>query len=84
MNICFHASAFEDYIFFQKNDQKTVERINKLLKDIIRETFSGIGKPEALKHNLSGFWSRRISNEHRLVYTIKDNSIYVLQCRYHY
>jgi toxin YoeB len=84
MNICFHENAFEDYIFFQKNDKKIVERINKLLKDITRERFSGIGKPEALKHNLSGFWSRRISSEHRLVYAIKDSSVYVLQCRYHY
>ena len=84
MDICFHKNAFEDYIFFQKNDKKTVERINKLLKDIARSPFAGIGKPESLKHNLSGFWSRRISNEHRLVYTVKDNSIYVLQCRYHY
>jgi toxin YoeB len=84
MNICFHENAFEDYIFFQKNDKKIVERINKLLKVITREPFSGIGKPEALKHNLSGFWSRRISSEHRLVYAIKDSSVYVLQCRYHY
>ena len=84
MDIYFHKNAFEDYIFFQKNDKKTVERINKLLKDITREPFSGIGKTEALKHNLSGFWSRRISNEHRLVYTVRENSIYVLQCRYHY
>jgi toxin YoeB len=84
MNICFHENAFEDYIFFQKNDKKIVERINKLLKSITREPFSGIGKPEALKHNLSGFWSRRISSEHRLVYAIKDSSVYVLQCRYHY
>ena len=67
MEISFHKNAFEDYIFLQKNDKKTVERINKLLKDIAREPFSGIGKPEALKHNLSGLWSRRISNEHRLV-----------------
>lgn len=84
MDICFHKNAFEDYIFFQKNDKKTIERINKLLKDIARSPFAGIGKPESLKHNLSGLWSRRISNEHRLVYTVKDNSIYVLQCRYHY
>lgn len=84
MDICFHKNAFEDYMFFQKNDKKTVERINSLLKDVAREPFSGIGKTEALKHNLAGFWSRRITNEHRLVYTIKDNNIYVLQCRYHY
>ena len=84
MDICFHKNSFEDYVFFQKNDKKTVERINKLLKDITREPFSGIGKPEALKHNLSSFWSRRITNEHRLVYTVKNDSVYVLQCRYHY
>jgi toxin YoeB len=84
MDICFHKNEFEDYIFFQKNDKKIAERINKILKDIVRDPFYGIGKPEALKHNLSGFWSRRITNEHRLVYTIKENSIYVIQCRYHY
>ena len=84
MDICFHKNAFEDYEFFQKNDKKALERINKLLKDISRNPFSGLGKPEALKHNLSGFWSRRISTEHRLVYTIKNNNIYVIQCRYHY
>jgi toxin YoeB len=84
MDICFHKNAFEDYIFFQNNDKKILERINKLLKEIIREPFSGVGKPEPLKYNLSGFWSRRISYEHRLVYTIRDKSIYVLQCRYHY
>jgi toxin YoeB len=84
MDICFHKNAFEDYIFFQKNDKKTVERIHKLLKDVERSPFTGVGKPEALKHNLSGFWSRRISNEHRLVYAIKNNSVYILQCRYHY
>lgn len=84
MDICFHKYAFEDYIFFQKNDIKTAERINKLLKEVARTPFAGIGKPEALKHNLSGFWSRRISNEHRLVYAVRNNSIYVLQCRYHY
>lgn len=84
MDVCFHKNAFEDYIFFQKNDKKTLDRINKLLKETIRDPFSGIGKPEALKHNLSGFWSRRISSEHRLVYTIRDKTIYVIQCRYHY
>jgi len=84
MYICFHKNAFEDYTYFQKNDKKTAEKINKLLKHISKEPFSGIGKPEPLKHNLSGFWSRRISNEHRLVYAIKNDGVYVLQCRYHY
>ena len=84
MDITFHTNAFEDYVFFQQNDKKLAKRINELLKDITRNPFSGIGKPEALKHNLSGFWSRRINNEHRIVYTIKDDTIYILQCRYHY
>ena len=84
MDIFFHKNAFEDYIFFQKNDKKTVERIHKLLNELERSPFIGLGKPEALKHNLSGFWFRRISNEYRLVYAIKNNSVYILQCRYHY
>ncbi len=84
MDICFHKNAFEDYLFFQQHAKKTVERINLLLKAISREPFAGIGKPEALKHNLSGFWSRRISNEHRLVYAVKDKNVYILQYRYHY
>lgn len=84
MDICFHKNAFEDYLFFQQTDRKNFERVNTLTKAISREPFSGIGKPEALKHSLSGFWSRRISNEHRLVYTIKDKTVYILQCRYHY
>lgn len=84
MDISFHKHAFEDYIFFQKNDKKVANKINELLKDIVRQPFTGIGKPEALKHNLSGFWSRRINNEHRIVYAIKDNTVYILQCRYHY
>jgi len=84
MNICFYEDAFEDYIYFQKNDKKTADKINQLLKDIRRAPFSGIGKPEPLKYNLSGLWSRRITNEHRLVYAVEDNVIYVSQCRYHY
>ena len=84
MDISFHKNAFEDYLFFQKNDKKLVNKINNLLKSIQREPFSGIGKPEPLKHNLTGFWSRRINQEHRIVYTIKANTIYVLQCKYHY
>ena len=84
MNISFHKNAFEDYIFFQKNDKKLSNKINELLKNITKETFTGIGKPEPLKHSLTGCWSRRINNEHRIVYTVKDNTIYVMQCRYHY
>ena len=84
MDIRFDKNAFEDYVYFQKHDKTIVIKINKLLENIRRSPFSGVGKPEALKHNLLGFWSRRITGEHRLVYTIKDNSIYVIQCRYHY
>ncbi len=84
MNIMFHKNAWEDYQYFQEHDQKILEKINRLIKDIIRTPFDGIGKPESLKHTLSGFWSRRINQEHRLVYTVKNNDIYILQCRYHY
>jgi toxin YoeB len=80
----FHKNAWEDYQYFQEHDQKILEKINRLIKDIIRTPFDGIGKPESLKHTLSGFWSRRINQEHRLVYTVKNNDIYILQCRYHY
>ena len=84
MDIHFHSQAFDDYQYFQQNDRRIVDKINNLLKDISRTSFTGIGKPEPLKHNLTGFWSRRINSEHRLVYAIKNNAIYVLQCRYHY
>ena len=84
MDISFHKNAFEDYVFFQRNDKKLANKVNNLLKSIQREPFSGIGKLEPLKHNLTGFWSRRINQEHRIVYTIKANTIYVLQCKYHY
>jgi toxin YoeB len=80
----FHKNAWEDYQYFQEHDQKILEKINRLIKDIIRTPFDGIGKPESLKHTLSSFWSRRINQEHRLVYTVKNNDIYILQCRYHY
>ncbi|WP_375319350.1 Txe/YoeB family addiction module toxin [Candidatus Tisiphia endosymbiont of Oplodontha viridula] len=84
MYVLFHTDAWNDYQYFQENDIKTSEKINKIIRDISRSSFSGIGKPEPLKHSLSGFWSRRINQEHRLVYTIKDNTIYILQCKYHY
>jgi len=70
--------------FGKKTDKKTLKRINKLIKDIQRNKYEGLGKPEALKHNLSGFWSRRITNEHRIVYKIENNSILIAQLRYHY
>jgi toxin YoeB len=82
--INWHEQAWEDYIYWQSNDKQILKRINALIKDILRNPFSGIGKPEPLKHGWSGFWSRRINDEHRLVYTIQDGSLIIAQCRYHY
>ncbi|MBU8911988.1 MAG: Txe/YoeB family addiction module toxin [Desulfobacterales bacterium] len=84
MKLLFSENAWEDYLFWQKTDKKTLKRINKLIKDIQRNKYEGLGKPEALKHNLSGFWSRRITYEHRIVYKIENNSILIAQLRYHY
>jgi toxin YoeB len=84
MKVIFEDSAWEDYLYFQQNDKQILKRINELIKDIKREAFSGIGKPEALKYNLSGFWSRRIDLEHRLVYKVEAGNIIVAQCRNHY
>ncbi len=76
--------AWDDYLYWQKTDKKIHKRINLLLKEIKRAPFDGLGDPEPLKHNWSGYWSRRINREHRLIYTVKDESIIVVQCRYHY
>ncbi|SKB14881.1 toxin of the YoeB-YefM toxin-antitoxin system [Planktothrix sp. PCC 11201] len=82
MNILFLEDAWQDYLYWQKTDQKILKRINELIKDIQRSPFSGIGKPEALKFNMSGLWSRRIDQEHRLIYQIKDDSIITLNLNY--
>ena len=84
MPIKFSDQAWEDYLYWQCCDKTTLKRINTLLRDIQRSPFAGIGKPEPLKHNLSGFWSRRIDDEHRLVYAMQDDTVLVAQCRYHY
>ena len=76
--------AWKDYLYWQGQDKKTLRRINKLIIDVKRSPFEGIGKPEALKENLSGFWSRRIDDTHRLVYAIEDTTITIISCRYHY
>ena len=76
--------AWEDYIYWQQQDKKTLKRINALLKEIERENFKGIGKPEPLKGELSGFWSRRIDEEHRLVYAVEDERVIIFACRGHY
>ena len=82
--ITFSEQAFEEYLYWQVQDRKILKRINALLKDISRDPFSGLGKPEGLKENLSGFWSRRIDDTHRLVYRIADGQIEIYQCKGHY
>lgn len=77
-------SGWEDYLYWQVNDKKILFRINDLIKDTQRNPFTGLGKPEPLKGNLAGCWSRRINEEHRLVYMVKEECIYILQCRFHY
>ena len=77
-------NAWEDYLYWQNHDKKNLERINKIIKDIIRNPFDDIGKPEPLKNNLSGLWSRRIDNEHRIVYTIENDVIIIFSCCGHY
>ncbi|EPF32097.1 txe/YoeB family addiction module toxin [Treponema maltophilum ATCC 51939] len=76
--------AWDDYIYWQTQDKKTLKRINQLIKDISRNPFEGIGKPEPLTGSLTGFWSRRIDKEHRLVYAIEENSVLLISCRGHY
>ncbi len=76
--------AWEDYLYWQQTDKTVLRRINTLIKDIKRQPFDGLGDPESLKHNWSGYWSRRINREHRLVYRVKDDSLIIVQCRYHY
>ena len=76
--------AWEDYLYWQQTDKKTLKRINTLIKDIKRNAFEGLGDPEPLKHNWTGYWSRRIDRQHRLVYKVTDETIIVVQCRYHY
>lgn len=84
MRLVFAEAAWEDYLYWQHQDRRMVERINKLIKETQREPFSGIGKPEPLKHALAGYWSRRITDEHRMVYKIDGDSLLVAQLRYHY
>lgn len=76
--------AWEDYLYWQSHDKKNLKRINQLIKDICRNPFEGIGKPEPLKGNLAGFWSRRIDDEHRVVYAIDDNRVLIISCKGHY
>lgn len=84
MKISFQDEGREDYLYWQQQYRKILKRINTLLKDISRSPFEGTGKPEPLKYTLSGYWSRRIDDEHRLVYTVKDKQIIVIQCKFNY
>jgi len=84
VKLFFSEQAWDDYLYWQKTDKKPLERINALVKDISRSPFAGIGKPEPLKNALSGYWSRRINDEHRIVYKIADGSVLIAQLRYHY
>ena len=84
MKLIFAENAWEDYLYWQKTDKKTLYRINKLIKETQRKPFEGIGKPETLKHSLAGYWSRRINAEHRMVYKITDAALLIAQLRYLY
>ena len=84
MKLIFSEQAWEDYLYWQQTDKQVLKRINKLIKEVTRSPFEGLGKPEQLKHALSGYWSRRINDEHRMVYSIQKNSLLIAQLRYHY
>jgi len=84
MILSFSDDAWDDYLYWQQHDKKILKKINRLIKEIQREPFEGIGEPEPLKYNWSGYWSRRITIEHRLVYKVSDDNLMIAQCRYHY
>ena len=84
MKLVFAESAWDDYLYWQAHDPKLLKRVNELIRECARTPFTGIGKPEPLRGALSGWWSRRIDREHRLVYRVSDESLLIAQCRYHY
>ncbi len=84
MRTIFSEHAWEDYLYWQRTDRKILDRINKLIREIQRSPFEGMGKPEPLKHGLSGYWSRRITDEHRLVYKVEMDALLIAQMRFHY
>ena len=84
MRLVFSEHAWEDYVYWQRTDRKLLKRINLLIQDVQRFPFEGIGKPEALKHALSGYWSRRINDQHRMVYKVESDAVFLAQLRYHY
>lgn len=84
MKILFSENALDDYVYWQRIDRKALKRINLLIRDIQRTPFGGVGKPEPLKHALAGYWSRRINDEHRIVYKVDGDTLMIAQLRYHY
>lgn len=84
MKLTFSSAAWEQYLYWQSSDKKILKRINLLIKDMQRSPYGGIGKPESLKHGLAGYWSRRINDEHRIVYKFENNTLLIAQLRYHY
>ena len=84
MRHSFVDESWEDYLYWQSTDKKILKRLNDLIKDIKRSPFAGIGKPEPLKHKYKGCWSRRIDDEHRIIYLVNDDEVVILKCRFHY
>jgi toxin YoeB len=84
MNLSWDKNAWEDYLYWQKTDKRILKRMNELIKECMRTPFKGKGKPEGLRGDLSGYWSRRITEEHRLVYKSYNDRLHIIQCRYHY
>ena len=84
MKLVFADNAWEDYLYWQKHDRKMVDRINSLIQEVKRDPFHGVGKPEPLRHARAGFWSRRITDEHRMVYRVEGDALHLAQLRYHY
>ena len=84
MYITFNDTSWNEYLFWQKNDKQKLNKINELLKDILRSPYEGTGKPVALKHKYIGYWSRRIDEEHRLIYKVEQHEILIYKCRFHY
>ncbi len=84
MNLVFTQRAWDDYLYWQGCDRNRLRRVNRLIKEIIRSPYEGIGRPEPLRHELAGLWSRRIDREHRLLYLVRDGAVHIVQARYHY
>jgi toxin YoeB len=84
VKLVFHEQAWQDYLHWQAHDAKLLERLNSLIKECSRTPFEGTGKPEPLRGSLSGWWSRRLTKEHRLIYCVRDEKLWIAQCRYHY